>query len=149
MTSGAKSDINITPLIDIVLVLLIIFIVMVPTLSKVSKAALPTITDGPPAKGSIPLVVSLDAEGKLYLQQEEVPWAELPERLVAPLLLQPVGHRKVFLKVDGSLPHGHAVRAMDVIRVGSDLARTRTRERGAFGDEDGGETKVVMSLKKG
>jgi hypothetical protein len=95
------------------------------------------------------LVVTLDSEGKLFLQQEAVPWSELAERLVPPLLLQPVGHRKVFLKVDGSLPHGHAVRAMDLIRVSSDLARARTRQRGDLGDEDGGETKVVMSLKKG
>jgi biopolymer transport protein ExbD len=149
MTSGAKSDINITPLIDIVLVLLIIFIVMVPTLSKVAKAVLPTISNVPPPTDGTPLVVTLDSEGKLFLQQEAVPWSELAERLVPPLLLQPVGHRKVFLKVDGSLPHGHAVRAMDLIRVSSDLARARTRQRGDLGDEDGGETKVVMSLKKG
>lgn len=149
MTSGAKSDINITPLIDIVLVLLIIFIVMVPTLSKVAKAVIPRPAEAKEAKGVPPLVVSLDEAGRLFLQQEELAWNDLPERLAPVLMLQPLGSRKVFLKVDGALPHGYAVRAMDMIRVSSDLARTRTRQRGDLGDEDGGETKVVMSLKKG
>jgi len=143
-----KSDINITPLIDIVLVLLIVFIVLVPALAKVSKAVLPREVPDQSHQNPTPLVVSLDAAGTLFLQQEEVQWKELAERLALALLLQPLGGRKVFLKVDGSLPHGTAVRAMDTIRVGSDLARARTIQRKELGGEDGGETKVVMSLKK-
>lgn len=144
-----KSDINITPLIDIVLVLLIVFIIMVPALAKVSKAVLPReVPDTKDALRPTPVVVTLDASGKLFLQQEEVPWNELAERLAPALLLQPIGGRKVFLKVDGSLSHGMAVRAMDTIRVGSDLARSRMAQRKDLGGEDGGEAKVVMSLKK-
>jgi biopolymer transport protein TolR len=147
-TSHAKSDINITPLIDIVLVLLIVFIVLVPSLAKATNAVLPTLDPGRLTERPTPLVVSLDAEGRLFLQQDAIPWNELPERLAPSLLLQPLGGRKVFLKVDGSLPHGHAVRAMDMIRVGADLARTRTALRSDLGGEDGGGTKVVVSLKK-
>ncbi len=147
-SSSPKSDINITPLIDIVLVLLIVFIVLVPSLAKVTNAALPTL-DGPKPTGTpTPLVVSLDGEGQLLLQQEAVPWAELSERLAPSLMLQPLGGRRVFLKVDGALSHGYAVRAMDLIRVGSDLARARTALRGDLGGEDGGDAKVVVSLRK-
>lgn len=143
-----KSDINITPLIDIVLVLLIVFIIMVPALAKVSKAVLPREVPDTGAPNPTPLVVTLDASGRLFLQREEVPWNELAERLAPALLLQPIGGRKVFLKVDGDLPHGMAVRAMDTIRVGSNLARSRMAQRKDLGGEDGGEAKVVMSLKK-
>lgn len=142
---GAKSDINITPLIDIVLVLLIVFIVLVPTLAKVSNASLPqrqdTPTQEPPQP---PLVVSLDAQGQLFLQQDSVAWDELREVLVAPLLLQPCGARKVFLKVSGDLPNSTAVRAMDEIRAASAQVYTKS----GVTPEQGGSVKVVVSLKK-
>lgn len=141
---GAKSDINITPLIDIVLVLLIVFIVLVPTLAKVSDAALPTQGPPPPEGSGVPLVLSLDAQGQPFLQQEALAWSEIQTRLVPPLLLQPHGARKVFLKVAGDLPHGTAVRAMDEIRAASDQAKSRT-----LGVSDGGgDAKVVLSLNK-
>ncbi|MCE1228259.1 MAG: biopolymer transporter ExbD [Firmicutes bacterium] len=143
MSLHAKSDINITPLIDIVLVLLIIFIVMVPTLAKATSATLPY-PGGDRKKGTpIPLVVTLDAIGHLRLQQDEVAWGELKDRLVPPLLLQPHGARRVFLKVAPDLPQSTVVRAMDEIRAASNLAQTRTAA-----PEGGGETKVVMSLAK-
>jgi len=142
---GAKSDINITPLIDIVLVLLIVFIILVPTLAKVSNATLPN--QVPPTeipKAEIPLVLSLNAEGQPSLQQEAIGWGEIRERLIPPLLLQRPGGRKVFLKVSGDLPHGTAVRAMDEIRAASNQA-----QRQSVGvHEGGGEVKVVLSLKK-
>ena len=138
-----KSDINITPLIDIVLVLLIVFIVLVPTLAKVTNAALPNQGPQPAAETLVPLVLSLNAEGQPFLQREALAWSEIRERLVPPLLLQPHGSRKVFLKVAGELPHGTAVRAMDEIRAASEQARQRTA-----GAEDGGEVKVVLSLNK-
>lgn len=148
-THSHKSDINITPLIDIVLVLLIIFIVMVPALGKVTKAVLPRRAEDQGTKVPTPLVVSLDGAGKLFLQQEEIPWNELPERLAPVLMLQPLNGRKVFLKVDGELSQAYAVRAMDLIRVGSLLARTRTAQNPELGGEDGGDAKVVLSLRKG
>lgn len=149
-TSRAKSDINITPLIDIVLVLLIVFIVLVPCLPPTLKAALPQRGNAvPPGPGQpVPLVLTLDAQGRLFLQQEEISLASLPDKLVPPVLLQPLGLRKVFLKVAGDLTHAHAVRVLDQIRVAEDLAKVRTRTR--FGpDVDGGEIHVGVTLLKG
>lgn len=142
---GSKSDINITPLIDIVLVLLIVFIILVPTLDKVAKAVLPNqVPGGDIPKIEIPLVLSLNAEGQPSLQQEAIAWGEIRGRLLPPLLLQRPGGRKVFLKISGDLPHGTAVRALDEIRAASKQAQQQSI--GVY--EGGGEVKVVVSLNK-
>ena len=138
----AKSEINVTPLIDIVLVLLIIFIVMVPSLSRVAQASLPRPT-GEAGKG-LPLVVSLDAEGQLRLQQEVLPLAELHARLAEALSLQPAGQRRVFLKVHPDLAHQHAVWALDQIRRATQEAKARTLARHG---QDGGDVKVVVAAR--
>lgn len=146
---SAKSDINITPLIDIVLVLLIVFIVMVPGLSRALQVVVPRIVEGPKEKPvEPPVVVTLDGEGRLFLQREEVTLASLRERLVPVVMLQPLGLRKVFLKVDGELAHERAVQVLDQIRVASDQARRETRARPGFQEEDGGPVKVALTRLK-
>ena len=153
MTSRAahvKSDINITPLIDIVLVLLIVFIVMVPCLSKALKVAVPSVVRTDPPKGDTPpVVLTLEGSGKLYLQREEIELAALCDRLVPVVLLQPLGYRKLFLKVDGELTHARAVRVLDQIQVASERARKATKARPGYGEEDGGDIKVAITLLKG
>jgi hypothetical protein len=64
------------------------------------------------------------------------------------VLLQPLGLRKIFLKVDGDLPHQQAVNVLDQIRVASDRARRETRAKPGFQEEDGGEIKVAIALLK-
>jgi biopolymer transport protein ExbD len=148
--SGAQATINVTPLIDIVLVLLIVFIVLVPGLSKSLAVAIPQA--GPPvAPGQVhpeTLVVTLDGQGRVFLQREEVGLAGLCERLAPVVMLQPLGLRKVFLKVDGELPHAQAVLALDQIRLASERARRETRLRPGYGAEDGGELRVAVTLLK-
>lgn len=142
------SDINVTPLIDIVLVLLIIFIVMVPSLMKVHAVVVPRIApeskDGPRA---VPLVVRLDGAGRLFLQQEELEFGHLAERLVEPLMRQPLHLRKVFLKVHGELPQQHAIAVLDEIRRASELAKRRSLSDPRL-QQEGMDTKVVVSLLK-
>ena len=143
----ARSEINVTPLIDIVLVLLIIFIVMVPSLERSLTAALPRPVEGtpPPATTSraIPLVLTLDRVGILRLQQDPVSLAELPERLRGPLLKQPHKLRKVFLKVDEDQPYAQVVAVMDRIRLASERTRAASLlELGTLG----AETKVVVGI---
>ncbi|BDU74120.1 ExbD/TolR family protein [Mesoterricola silvestris] len=146
---SAKADINITPLIDIVLVLLIVFIVLVPGLSRALDVAVPRVAGPSPDRGpEVPVVVTLDGEGRLFLQREEVTLATLRERLVPVVMLQPLGLRRVFLKVDGELAHERAVQVLDQIRVASDQARRETRARPGFQDEDGGAVKVALTRLK-
>ncbi len=145
----AKSDINITPLIDIVLVLLIVFIVMVPGLAKSLQVSVPRTICLPPGKDDeIKVVLTLDREGKLFLQQEEVAVAGLWERLVPVVMLQPLGMRKIFLKVDGDQSQEAAVRILDQIRVASDKAEAATKAKPGFDKESGGPIKVAITLLK-
>jgi biopolymer transport protein ExbD len=147
---GAKSDINVTPLIDIVLVLLIVFIVMVPGLSKAQNVVVPqvVVTNAPPPKSNQSVVVTIDKDGKYFLQQDEVPLNELASKLVPVIKLQPYGERKVVLKIQEELPFQYAVSALDVIRVASDQARKETLDGAGAGMQDGGDTKVAVAMKK-
>jgi biopolymer transport protein ExbD len=145
-----RSEINVTPLIDIVLVLLIVFIVMVPSLSKVMNANIPIVKPTPEDAAKPPqppVVISLDQSGKLFLQNEEIQLNELANRLAPVVKLQPWRMRKVFLKVDEDLPNQRAIDVMDQIRVAS--IRIQEESKTTTGtQDDGGEVKVALSLNK-
>ena len=148
----AKSEINVTPLIDIVLVLLIVFIVMVPSLSKILPVSVPKVptTVNPPVNdpANQPVVISVlrSADDYQYLlQSTPLKLTELSGQLTPVLLRQIPGLRKVFLKIDGEVPYQIAVNVMDQIRLASDQAK---RETLAKAPVDGGDAKVVISLKK-
>lgn len=149
----AKSDINVTPLIDIVLVLLIVFIVMIPSLTKALPLFVPkaAVTANPPKPDpkNPPVVISVLKEGDGYrclLQSDPIALPELSGKLVPVLMRQVPGLRRVFLKVDGEVPYQAAVDVMDQIRRASDEAKAATQAKSGV---DGGDAKVVISLKKG
>ncbi|MBP1625677.1 MAG: biopolymer transporter ExbD [Holophagaceae bacterium] len=153
----AKSDINVTPLIDIVLVLLIVFIVMVPGLSKALPVVVPQVikTDKPtpPDPRNPPLVLSITptADNKSYefmLQSDKIELQDIANRLCPVVQLQPAGMRKVFLKVDEETPYQVAVNVLDQVRVASERAKKETAAKPEWGGFDGGDTKVAISLKK-
>jgi len=145
----AKSDINVTPLIDIVLVLLIVFIVLVPGLTKALAVAVPQVvrTAAPPPvdRRNPPLVVTLDGRGALTLQQSPIQLGALAAALVPVVQLQPAGLRRVFLKVDGDQTWQRVVDVLDQIRLASDQARRETAAKPGWDGRDGGEVKVAVS----
>lgn len=156
MSGHAKSDINVTPLIDIVLVLLIIFIVMVPGMSKSMPVVVPQVikTDKPsvPDIKNPPLVIDVDptADNKAYVfkfQSEAMELAELANRLTPVVQLQPAGMRKVFVKIDEETPYQVAVQVLDQVRRASDQAKKETAAKPEWGGLDGGDIKVATSLK--
>jgi len=136
----AKSEINVTPLIDIVLVLLIVFIVLVPGLTKALPVAVPRVvqTGAPPPAHNPPLVVTLDADAGLRLQSDRIELSRLADALVPVVQLQPAGMRRVFLKVD----------VLDQIRAASDRARSETAAKPEWAGRDGGDIKVAITLEK-
>ncbi len=155
--SHAKSDINVTPLIDIVLVLLIIFIVMVPGLSKSLPVVVPQVvkTDKPtpPDPKNPPIVVTVEPTSdnkdyKFQLQSDAIQLAELADRLTPVVQLQPAGMRKVFVRVDEEVPYQVAVNVLDQIRRASERAKKETAAKPEWGGLDGGDIKVVMAVKK-
>jgi biopolymer transport protein ExbD len=146
-----KSDINVTPLIDIVLVLLIVFIVMVPGLDKATKVVVPQVVVQqkvtPPDPNNI--LIQLDQDGSMTLQQDKVDAQGLKDKLPDAVLLQPLGYRKVFLKVDEDVKFQSMVDVLDTIRVASETAKKKSLEQqDKFQGQDGGDVKVAVSLKK-
>ena len=117
---GAKGrpsgDINITPLIDIVLVLLIIFMVMTPVMLKELVAKVPQKNTKlvPPPPGDNPIVVEVDGRDQLSLNGE----ALAPESLAAAVTerLRHDRQKVVFFKIDDEASYGSAVRVMDVCK---------------------------------
>ena len=113
---GPSSEINVTPLIDIVLVLLIVFMVMTPVMLKELVAAVPRkATDSesvPP--GTAPLVLRLDGSGNLSLSGEPVAAAALAGRVAERLSHD---RRKiVFFDIDDAANYGQAVKLMDICK---------------------------------
>lgn len=150
----ARSEINVTPLIDVVLVLLIVFIVMVPSLTRALPVAVPRVLATPaparPDPANPPVVVTVQASARAggyeyLLQSAPVQLAELPDRLTPVVLRQVPGLRKVYLRIDGDAPFQVAVDVLDRIRLASDRAKAATLARSQV---DGGDVKVAISLKR-
>ena len=77
------SDINVTPLVDVMLVLLIVFMVTAPLLTVGVPIELPKTDAKQMIEESEPLTITLDKEGNIYIQELEIPFAELGEKLEA------------------------------------------------------------------
>src|SRR2546421_12865990 len=71
--SGVRSDINITPLVDVVLVLLIIFMVLTPMLQRGKSVELPKATHAVAGQGAEPAVISVTKDGNVDAEQENRP----------------------------------------------------------------------------
>lgn len=144
-SSSIHPAINVAPLVDIVLVLLIVFIVLVPGMVRAAKVAVPSAESGAP---TTPLVVTLEASGAWRLQAEEVTPEALVEALGRAVQLQPMEHRRVFLKVHPALPHQRVVAALDAIRRAGERAKRDTLARPEWLHQDGGDIRVVTGLLK-
>ncbi len=108
MATKIRSDINITPLVDIVLVLLIVFITLVPVLPRALDTALPH--SGGAGRGASILRLTLAADGSLDLDGMKITLAELPARIHATT-------GKVVLRVHPSLPLHRATGVLDAIKA--------------------------------
>ena len=114
---GDLAEINVTPLVDVMLVLLIIFIITAPMLVQGVKVNLPK-QDAPAltAKSEEPLVLTLTSDRIIYLGDQPIHLKLLAERLGATLGGEP---RPVYLKADEGLPYGFVVKVLAVLdRVG-------------------------------
>ena len=104
------SQINVTPLVDVMLVLLVIFMVTAPILQQGVSVDLPRLSTGALKGDDVQLVVTLTKANELYLNDTRVGLADLKEKLGAILVERP--DRQVFLRADTSVPYG---RVMSVI----------------------------------
>jgi biopolymer transport protein TolR len=110
------SEINVTPLVDVMLVLLIIFMVTAPLMTSGVPIDLPKTSAQPLNSDSEPLTVSVNAEGKIYLQDQEVQIAELVTKLQA--IAQNNPERRIFVRGDKELAYGRIMEVMGTITQG-------------------------------
>ncbi len=109
------ADINITPLVDIVLVLLIIFMITAPMLYQSTiDVSLPKANSGQQSeKTTLTFVVTKD--GDLTWDKTKVSWEELPGKLKA--LGPGIAQKTAIITADKATPHGTVVRLMDSLRT--------------------------------
>ncbi|WP_136684708.1 protein TolR [Falsirhodobacter xinxiangensis] len=114
---GAMADINITPFVDVMLVLLIIFMVAAPMLTVGVPVELPnTAASAMPTEQEEPLAITVTADGRLMLQNSELAEGELIPRLTA--VAAERTSKKIFLRADGAVPYERVAQIMGALNAG-------------------------------
>lgn len=115
--SAAMSEINITPMVDVMLVLLIIFMVAAPMLTVGVPVKLPeTAATALPTEQEEPLTITITADGSLAVQSTPIADAELLPKLAA--IARERDSRKVFLRADGSVSYERVAQVMGALNAG-------------------------------
>jgi biopolymer transport protein TolR len=107
------SEINVTPFVDVMLVLLIVFMVTAPLLSVGVPVDLPKTKAASLNDTQEPLVISIDGEGVVYIQQKAVEMEQLIPRLVAVTGTKP--DTKIFVRGDRTIQYGMVMQVMGEI----------------------------------
>ncbi|MES2676743.1 MAG: biopolymer transporter ExbD [Pseudomonadota bacterium] len=110
---AAMSDINITPFVDVLLVLLIIFMVAAPMMTGSIELDLPKGTANANQSGDEPIAVSIKNDGTIYLQEEPTKLRTLPEQLLA--LTNNNIDSKIFVRADSKIDYGRVMEAVKTI----------------------------------
>ncbi len=104
------SEINVTPLVDVMLVLLIIFMITAPLIQQGVKVNLPEAKAAPVEATEKKLVLSVDAQKRVFIGEAEVPLEELEAKLKANAKAQ--ADKEVYLHADRNVPYGVVVEVM-------------------------------------
>ncbi len=110
---GLMSEINVTPFVDVMLVLLVVFMITAPLLTVGVDVDLPEGKVPEIFGQDEPLAVSIDAEGKVYLQDTEVAVDELAPRLN--LVIGEKPDTRIFVRGDKAIDYGLVMRVMGAI----------------------------------
>ncbi|WP_122572285.1 ExbD/TolR family protein [Pseudomonas viridiflava] len=109
-TDEVLSEINVTPLVDVMLVLLVVFIVTAPLLTNSIPINLPKTESVAPVEQKDPLVVSIDGQGKLFINKDEIQPGLLESSLKA--AKDKIPDVRVQLQADNGVNYGEVARAM-------------------------------------
>jgi biopolymer transport protein TolR len=113
-STDAISQINVTPLVDVMLVLLIIFMVTAPILQQGVSVELPKVAAGPLAGQEEQLVVNVGKAGQVYLNDTAMTPDELTAKLRAIASARP--DRQLYVRADQGVPYGQVMRVMGAVR---------------------------------
>jgi biopolymer transport protein ExbD len=120
---GIRPAMNVTPLVDVVLVLLIIFMVVTPLMTKSMAMTVPAKPDTeqeappPPPNALPPVVLTLTKSGALQINREDVPREQVVARLQRMLNARP--DKIVFFDAGDDVPYGSALEVLDLARGGN------------------------------
>jgi TolR protein len=108
------AEINVTPLVDVMLVLLVIFMVTAPMMQQGVQVNLPKADAKAMTQPEETVMVSINGSGKIFVNKDEVAPGELRDRLST--LFVSRAKKEVFLKADSAVPYGEVVRIMADIK---------------------------------
>jgi biopolymer transport protein TolR len=111
---GSISDINVTPLVDVMLVLLVIFMVTAPILQQGVAIDLPKVAASPLAGDEEQLVVNVNKAGQVFLNDTPIALDALTTKLAAIRAARP--DRQVFVRADQTVPYGQVMKTMGAVR---------------------------------
>jgi len=106
-------EINVTPLVDVMLVLLIIFMVTAPLLTQGVNVDLPDAASPPMRQNIEPLVVTIRKNGKIYLQKHAIKIEQLAPRIKAIRKQKP--KLQIFIRGDAKTPYGRVAQVMSML----------------------------------
>ncbi|MCD6215212.1 MAG: protein TolR [Thermodesulfobacteriota bacterium] len=109
------SEINVTPLVDVMLVLLIIFMITAPMLTYGVKVNLPTTTSKPIPTKQEPLLITLDQNKNVFIDRYKIPLKKLDEKLKPIIKANP--KRNVLLQADQRVSYGYVMQVMAKIKL--------------------------------
>jgi biopolymer transport protein TolR len=110
------AEINVTPMVDVMLVLLIIFMVTAPLLTTAVNVDLPKTAAAPTPQDDKPLTVAVNSQGQIFLQDTEVQLADLTAKLQA--IVQNNTDKKIFVRGDKGNSYGRMLEVMGTIYQG-------------------------------
>lgn len=113
--NGPLSDINVTPLVDVMLVLLIIFMVTAPMMTAGVDVNLPQARGGALPDQQPPIILTITQQGDLYLNDQQTSLARLAQDFGQER--QQRGAAPVFLKADRQVPYGVVVQVMAILKA--------------------------------
>ncbi len=127
------SEINVTPFVDVMLVLLIVFMVAAPLLTVGVPIELPETKANPLQGDTEPLTVTVQADGKVFLQNTEIELDTLAPKLIA--IAKNGYEERIFVRGDRNVGYGYVMKVMGVLnkagfrRIGlvTDMARDNTK----------------------
>ena len=135
---GFVADINVTPMVDVMLVLLIIFMVITPMLQSGVSVVLPTSKYPDPDPNIIKetsVVVAISQDGQFYIGRDKVKEADIPQRVKTMLKDKTAPEQVVYVKSDKAVKYGTVVTVIDSIReAGFDrIGLVAEKEKGPAG----------------